>query len=70
MRTPTPLSSDGEARKKTPASVRSKRCQICKEGAWEEGAEEDTKEGTQHLATHVFILALSLLLQLMAFLSP
>ena len=29
----------------------------------EESAQELTEEGTQHLATHVFILALSLLLQ-------
>ena len=35
----------------------------------EEGAQEDAEEGTQHLATHVFILAHSLLYNL-CFLNP
>ena len=33
----------------------------------EEGAQEDAEEGTQHLATHVFILAHSLLYNLCFF---
>ena len=37
----------------------------CKEGAGEEGAVELMEEGTQHLATHVYILAIFLLLQSM-----
>ena len=39
----------------------------CEENAMEENAQELSGEGAQHLATHVFILALSLLLQLITF---
>ena len=45
-------------------------CGSCEEGAREEGALENAEEGALHLATHVYILALSLLLQKNAFLSP
>ena len=34
---------------------------LCEEGAMKEGAQEISGEGAQHLAMHVFILALSLL---------
>ena len=39
-----------------------RECYICEEGATEEDAQEDVEEGALHLATHVFVLALSLLL--------
>ena len=41
--------------------------EICEEGAMKEGAQEISGEGAQHLAMLVFILALSLLLQLITF---